>query len=109
MSGIVNNALTKQNNRTTNLLFLFGLILGPLFYMVFSQTTLPFIMTSSVPIIIIGGLLVGSTMAKSMAISNKKPFYPINHLEGHLLSPEFSIASFNTYANFLACSTLSST
>ena len=36
---------------------------------------------------LIGGLLVGSTIAKSMAIANKKPFYPINHLEGHLLSP----------------------
>ena len=36
---------------------------------------------------LIGGLLVGSTMAKSMAIASDKPFYPINHLEGHLLSP----------------------
>ena len=59
VSGIVNNALTNSHNRTINLLFLFGLILGPLFYMVFFQTTIPFVMTSSVPIIIIGGLLVG--------------------------------------------------
>ena len=36
---------------------------------------------------LIGGLLVGSTMAKSMAIGNNKPFYPINHLEGHIVSP----------------------
>ena len=36
---------------------------------------------------LIGGLLVGSTIAKSMAIGRDKPFYPINHLEGHLLSP----------------------
>ena len=36
---------------------------------------------------LIGGLLVGTTMAKSMAIGRNKPFYPINHLEGHLLSP----------------------
>ena len=36
---------------------------------------------------LIGGLLVGSPFAKSMAIGQKKPFYPINHLEGHLLSP----------------------
>mgnify|MGYP003316388041 CR=1 FL=1 len=36
---------------------------------------------------LIGGLLVGSTMAKSMALGSNKPFYPINHLEGHLLSP----------------------
>jgi len=39
---------------------------------------------------LIGGLLVGSTFAKSLAIGNNKPFYPINHLEGHLLSPKFS-------------------
>ena len=39
---------------------------------------------------LIGGLLVGSTLAKSMAIGNNKPFYPINHLEGHILSPLIS-------------------
>ena len=44
---------------------------------------------------LIGGLLVGSTIAKSMAIGTKKKFFPINHLEGHLLSPEF-----NTKMNF---------
>ena len=36
---------------------------------------------------LIGGLLVGSTFTKSLAIGTKKPFYPINHLEAHLLSP----------------------
>ena len=36
---------------------------------------------------LVGSLLVGSTMAKSMAIGSNKPFYPINHLEGHILSP----------------------
>ena len=35
---------------------------------------------------LIGGLLVGSTVAKTMAVINQKPFYPINHLEGHALS-----------------------
>tara|TARA_Y100000741_G_scaffold191613_1_gene145884 strand:+ start:3090 stop:4100 length:1011 start_codon:yes stop_codon:yes gene_type:complete len=35
---------------------------------------------------LIGGLLVGSTVGKSLALANKKPFYPINHLEGHILS-----------------------
>ena len=39
---------------------------------------------------LIGGLLVGSTVAKSMAIGINKPFYPINHLEGHLISPNFN-------------------
>ena len=39
---------------------------------------------------LIGGLLVGTTIAKSMAIGTGKPFYPINHLEGHLISPAFN-------------------
>ena len=39
---------------------------------------------------LIGGLLVGSTIAKLMAIGTNKPFYPINHLEGHLISPSFN-------------------
>ena len=59
VSGIVNNTLTKNYNRGINLLFLFGLILGPLVYMFFFQTTIPLVMTSSIPIIIVGGLLVG--------------------------------------------------
>ena len=39
---------------------------------------------------LVGGLLVGSTIAKTMAIGINKPFYPINHLEGHLVSPLFN-------------------
>jgi len=39
---------------------------------------------------LIGGLLVGSTIAKSIAIGINKPFYPVNHLEGHLISPTFN-------------------
>ncbi len=39
---------------------------------------------------LIGSLLVGSTFAKSLAISFNKPFIPINHLEGHILSTSFN-------------------
>ena len=39
---------------------------------------------------LIGGLLVGSTFVKSLAIGTKKPFIPINHLEGHILSPTYN-------------------
>ena len=35
---------------------------------------------------LIGGLLIGSTYTKSLAIGNNKPFIPINHLEAHILS-----------------------
>ena len=59
VSGIVNNALTKTHDRTINCLFLLGLILGPIIYMFFYQITLIFDMTSSMPIIIFGGLMVG--------------------------------------------------
>ena len=39
---------------------------------------------------LIGSLLVGSTFTKSLAISFQKPFLPINHLEGHILSTSFN-------------------
>ena len=39
---------------------------------------------------LIGGLLVGSVFVKALALGLKKPFIPINHLEGHLLSPTFN-------------------
>jgi len=35
---------------------------------------------------LIGGLLIGSTYAKSLSIGINKPFIPINHLEAHVLS-----------------------
>ena len=34
-----------------------------------------------------GGLLIGTTIAKSISLSINKPYMPINHLEGHILSP----------------------
>ena len=39
---------------------------------------------------LIGCLLVGANVAKSMAIASNKPFYPINHLEGHALSVQIN-------------------
>ena len=39
---------------------------------------------------LIGSLLVGSTFTKSLAVSYKKPFIPMNHLEGHILSTSFN-------------------
>ena len=39
---------------------------------------------------LIGGLLVGSTFTKSLSLGAGKPFFPINHLEGHILSPTFN-------------------
>tara|TARA_Y100000590_G_scaffold466551_1_gene642359 strand:- start:288 stop:725 length:438 start_codon:yes stop_codon:yes gene_type:complete len=59
VSGIVNNVLTKSLNRTINSLFILGLITGPIIFMFFSKNSIPFKVTSSIPLIIIGGLLVG--------------------------------------------------
>ncbi|MBI04262.1 MAG: tRNA (adenosine(37)-N6)-threonylcarbamoyltransferase complex transferase subunit TsaD [Pelagibacteraceae bacterium] len=39
---------------------------------------------------LIGGLLVGSTYAKSMSIGAGKPFIPINHLEAHISSTSYN-------------------
>jgi len=39
---------------------------------------------------LIGGLLIGSTFTKSLAIGLQKPFIPINHLEAHVLSTFFN-------------------
>ena len=50
---------------------------------------------------LIGGLLVGSTFGKSLAIGSKKPFMAINHLEGHLLSPTYNNNIIYPYVCFL--------
>lgn len=36
---------------------------------------------------LVSSLLIGSTMAKALALAQGRPFLAINHLEGHLLSP----------------------
>ena len=36
---------------------------------------------------LVAALLVGNTAAKALALTAKKPFIAINHLEGHMLSP----------------------
>jgi len=59
ISGIVNATLVSKQNRTDNFLFLVGLILGPIFYIFFTKNNIPFLITSSLPIIIGGGILVG--------------------------------------------------
>lgn len=38
---------------------------------------------------LIGGLMIGSCVAKAVASHISKPFYPIHHIEAHLLSPLF--------------------
>ena len=59
ISGIVSSTLEKNENKFSNLLFIIGLVLGPLVFIFFSKNDVVFKMTSSIPIIIVGGLLVG--------------------------------------------------
>ena len=59
ISGIVSSTLEKNENKFSNLLFIIGLVLGPLVIIFFSKNDLVFQMTSSIPLIIVGGLLVG--------------------------------------------------
>jgi len=59
ISGIVNATLVSKQNRTDNFLFIVGLVLGPIFYALFTKINIPFLITSSIPIIIIAGFLVG--------------------------------------------------
>nr|MBA2270788.1 tRNA (adenosine(37)-N6)-threonylcarbamoyltransferase complex transferase subunit TsaD [Chthoniobacterales bacterium] len=37
-------------------------------------------------------LMIGSSIAKGLALGSNKPYLAVNHLEGHLLSPFFSTA-----------------
>ena len=59
ISGIVSSTLEKNENKFSNLLFIIGLVLGPLVFIFFSKNDVVFKMTSSIPHIIVGGLLVG--------------------------------------------------
>ena len=36
---------------------------------------------------LVSSLLIGVSMAKALAVAEKKPFLAVNHMEGHLLSP----------------------
>ena len=59
ISNIVNNTLTNTTNWQSNFLFLIGLILGPTIYAFILNKDIPFSVTSTLPLIIIGGILVG--------------------------------------------------
>ena len=59
VSSIVNNTLTNTKNWLSNFLFLIGLVLGPIVYSFILNKDIPFFVTSSLPLIIIGGILVG--------------------------------------------------
>ena len=59
ISGIANNFLISKDNRINNLLFLIGLILGPLIYSYFTNQKIEILITNSLFLLIGGGVLVG--------------------------------------------------
>ncbi|MDZ7763457.1 MAG: hypothetical protein U5K00_03390 [Melioribacteraceae bacterium] len=65
-------------------------ILNPLVKDALSQAELKFkdidLIASTAGPGLIGALLVGLTYAKGLALSLKKPFIPVNHIEGHIFS-----------------------
>ena len=59
VSGIASNFLISKSNRIDNLLFLIGLILGPLIYSYFTNQKIEISITNSLFLLIGGGILVG--------------------------------------------------
>ena len=59
VSGIANNFLTSKDNRFDNFLFLFGLIIGPIIYKIFSQQEINISISNSFYLLVAAGLLVG--------------------------------------------------
>jgi uncharacterized membrane protein YedE/YeeE len=59
ISSIASNFLISKNNRIDNLLFLIGLILGPLIYSFFTSQKIEISISNSIFLLISGGLLVG--------------------------------------------------
>ena len=59
ISGIASNFLVSKDNRIENFLFLFGLILGPLIYNQITGREIIISISSSLILLIIGGVLVG--------------------------------------------------
>ena len=59
ISGIAANALTEKDNKFDNLLFLLGLILGPIIYSLFISKEINITISNSFILLIFAGLLVG--------------------------------------------------
>mgnify|MGYP001239942907 FL=1 len=58
ISSISSGVINKNENRIDNILFLLGLIIGPIIFS-FTGNEIVSILTNSMPLLIIGGLLVG--------------------------------------------------
>ena len=59
ISGIAANALTNKDNRFDNILFLLGLVIGPILYSLFANNEIKITISNSFILLIIAGFLVG--------------------------------------------------
>jgi len=59
ISGIAANALSEKKNKFDNLLFLLGLVIGPIIYSVFTKQVISITISNSLILLICAGLLVG--------------------------------------------------
>ena len=59
ISGIASNALTEERNKLDNILFLIGLIIGPIIYTLFNKEQISISISNSYLLLIFAGLLVG--------------------------------------------------
>ena len=59
ISGIASNAITEERNKLDNILFLIGLIIGPIIYTLFNQEQISISISNSYLLLIFAGLLVG--------------------------------------------------
>ena len=59
ISGIASSVLVTKDRRIDNFLFLFGLILGPIFYNIIFGKEIIILISNSVILLIVAGVLVG--------------------------------------------------
>ena len=59
ISGIAANALNQKERRIDNILFIVGLIIGPILYVLISNKEINISISNSLPLLIVAGLLVG--------------------------------------------------
>ena len=59
ISGIAANVLSEKKNKFDNLLFLLGLVIGPVIYSVFTKQVINITISDSLILLICAGLLVG--------------------------------------------------
>ena len=59
ISGIVNNSIFSNVNRFDNILFVIGLVIGPMLYKIIINPEINFNISNSIPLLIAAGFFVG--------------------------------------------------